>query len=507
MGVSRDYDRPDHVSAKPSKTAVKETEKPVKGKKKKKKGMNGTFLFITYFTVFLFIGMMAYFAYFNAVKAESVISSSYNKRLSAFADRIVRGSIYSADGQVLASTSTDENGNTYRSYPYGAVFAHVVGYADEGSSGLELYSNFNLLSSHAFFAEKIKNDLTGEKNVGDNVITTLDTNLQQAAYNALGSSRGAVIAMDPQTGAIKAMVSKPDFDPNTITENWDALNADTNNESALLNRVMSGAYAPGSTFKIVTALSYIRQNADYTNYYYNCNGAITYENTTIECFNHNVHGEENLTTSFANSCNASFANIGLSLAIDQYEETAGDMLFNKNLPSCPIEARTSQFSLTSESPASEIMMTAMGQGKTLVSPYHMALIASAIANDGVLMKPYLVGSIENYTGSTVKETKASKYKTLMTSEEAEVLTQLMQAVVTEGTGRELSGQAYSVAGKTGTAEYSSDKNQAHSWFVGFSNVEDPDLVVCVIVEDYDSDSSARAVPVAKQVFDAYYNNQ
>ena len=95
----------------------------------------------------------------------------------------------------------------------------------------------------------------------------------------------------------------------------------------------------------------------------------------------------------------------------------------------------------------------------------------------------------------------------MTSEEAEVLTQLMQAVVTEGTGRELSGQAYSVAGKTGTAEYSSDKNQAHSWFVGFSNVEDPDLVVCVIVEDYDSDSSARAVPVAKQVFDAYYNNQ
>ena len=149
------------------------------------------------------------------------------------------------------------------------------------------------------------------------------------------------------------------------------------------------------------------------------------------------------------------------------------------------------------------MMTAMGQGQTQVSPYHMALITSAIANGGTLMKPYLVEAVTNYSGSVVDENKPEKAGTLMTAGEASKLKEYMTDVVQYGTASVLSGQGYTAAGKTGTAEYSSDKEKDHSWFIGMTNVDNPDLVISVIIEA--SDGSAKAVNVAKQVFDAYYN--
>ena len=148
------------------------------------------------------------------------------------------------------------------------------------------------------------------------------------------------------------------------------------------------------------------------------------------------------------------------------------------------------------------MMTAMGQGETQVSPYHMALITSAIANGGVLMEPYLVDSVTNYTGTEIDKNTPEEFQTLMTSQEAAALKDYMTSVVQYGTASALSGQSYTAAGKTGTAEYSSDKEKDHSWFVGMSNVDNPDLVISVIIES--ADGAARAVDVAKQVFDSYY---
>lgn len=444
--------------------------------------------------------------YFNIVRAKSIVNSPYNERQDAFADRVIRGSITDREGNILAETETAEDGTEIRTYPYGAAFAHVVGYSypATGKSGLESIENFELLTSNAFFIEKFKNEFQDAKNMGDTVVTTLDANLQQAAYNALGGNKGAVVVMEASTGKILTMLSSPTFDPNTVEANWDALNSD-DSESPLLNRATQGQYAPGSTFKVVTALEYMREHSDYANYSYDCAGEITAEGVTIHCFDSTVHGLQDLRSSMANSCNASLANIGLSLNKTAYRETAEELLFNKKLPSV-LDYSNGSFEINENSTGAEMMMTAMGQGETLVSPYHMALITSAIANGGTLMDPYLVEKVTNYTGSEIRKNVPKSYRKLMTSDEASQLKEYMKAVVDEGTATMMSGQSYTVAGKTGTAEYSMDDGEkTHSWFMGFTNIDNPELVISVIIEGYDGDSGAKAVPIAKQILDAYYS--
>ena len=477
----------------------KEANRKDKQKAKAKRARNKEFARVTYIFVALFLVLMGYITYFQVARSRDIIRSPYNARQDSYADRVVRGKILDKDGNVLAQTNVSEDGTETREYPYGNMFAHVVGYSVQGKSGLESVENFELLTSNAFFLEKIKNEFQDKKNMGDSVVTTLNLKLQEAAYDALGNYKGAVVVMEPSTGKILAMVSKPDFDPNAVAENWDFLNTDQ--DSALLNRATQGQYAPGSTFKVVTALEYMRENPDYENYGYNCTGAIEQDGVTIHCYNGHVHGQVGFQDSLAYSCNTSFSNIGLSLDIKNFRETSKELLFNSKLPSV-LPYSKSSFSLEPGAGSADKMMTAMGQGKTQVSPYHMALITSAIANGGTLMKPYLVDSVTNYTGAVIDKNKPEKYKSLMTSEDAAKLKQYMSAVVDYGTASVLSGQSYTAAGKTGTAEYSSDKEKDHSWFIGMTNVDNPELVISVIIES--SDGTAKAVDVAKQVFDAYY---
>ena len=444
---------------------------------------------------------MGYIIYFQVRTSKEIINSSYNVRLNSMAERVVRGKILDKDGRVLAETDVDDEGNETRQYPYGSLFAHVVGYDTKGKAGLESVENFNLLTSNAFFVEKLMKDFQEEKNIGDNVVTTLDTNLQQIAYDALGKYKGAVVAIDVSTGKILAMVSKPDFNPNTISQNWESITS--GEESVLLNRATQGAYAPGSVFKLVTTLAYMRQNKSFSDYQYECVGSFTHEGTTIHCAKNRVHGIQNLKESLANSCNTSFCNLALQLDVAKYKDTAKDLLFNSKLPS-KLLYRQSTFQLNEESYAAEVMMTAIGQGKTQTSPYHMTLLMSAIANGGILMEPYLVDRIENYTGNTIKKYMPQKYTELMTSTEASILIDYMTAVVDSGTASALSNQNYTIAGKTGTAEYSSDKEKAHSWFAGFTNVDNPEIAICVVVESADS-SGMSAVTVTKKILNAYYN--
>lgn len=469
-----------------------------KKRTKKKKSTNKEFARVTYFFVTLFLVMMGYLVYFNVVRSKEIINSPYNVRMDSLSDRVVRGSILDKNGEVLAETVVAEDGTETRNYPYGDVYAHVVGYDSKGKSGLESVENFDLLTSNAFFVEKIVKEFKEEKNIGDNVVTTLESKLQQAAYDALGDHKGAVVVMEASTGKILAMVSKPTFDPNTISEDWEWLTTDEN--SSLLNRATQGAYAPGSTFKLVTTLEYMREYSDFENYSYYCESEITHEGTTIHCAGNRAHGEENLADSLANSCNASYSNIGLMLDKEAYRKTAEELLFNKKLPSV-LPYSQSKFRVDKNTTDSEIMMTAIGQGKTQISPYHMTLISAAIANGGTLMKPYLVDHTENYTGTTVKKNVPEIYETLMTSEEAAKLKEYMEGVIDHGTA--LSGESYTVAGKTGTAEYSSDKEKSHSWFTGFTNVDNPELVISAVVESADN-SGMSAVSVAKQVLNAYY---
>lgn len=458
---------------------------------------------ISYLFVGIFVSLIAYLVYFNVKLKDNVLDSPYNTRQNSAAEYVVRGDIKSSDGQVLAHTEVAEDGSEERVYPYDRVFAHVVGYFDNGKSGLESMANYELLSSHSFIGEQIINDLKGEKNQGDTVVTTLDASLQMAAYDALGDYDGAVVVLEPSTGRILAMVSKPDFNPNTLSENWDTIVNDESS-SVLVNRATQGLYAPGSTYKIVTALAYYRQHGNFDGFDFQCEGEITVENHTIHCYNNSVHGQEDFTTAFAKSCNSAFAQIGSELGSDVLKKTSEDLLFNKKLP-IPLNYKKSVFSLTKEDGNSTLMQTAIGQGDTLVTPMHMVLIVSSIANGGILMEPYLIDHVENGNGDVVTTTKPKMNATLLTSEEASALGSLMEEVVNSGTASKLSGNGYTVAGKTGSAEYFKADGSVgtHSWFVGYSNVENPDIVVCVIGEDAGTGSSF-AVPAAKQIFDEYY---
>ncbi|MFI3170973.1 MAG: penicillin-binding transpeptidase domain-containing protein [Eubacteriales bacterium] len=442
---------------------------------------------------------MGYIVYYQVVESSSIINSPYNSRQDIMAEQVVRGDILDSNGVVLAETIVAEDGTETRNYPLGEMAVHAIGYDVKGKAGVELAANFSLLTSNAFFVEKITNDFQDEKYMGDSVITTIDAELQVAAYNALGDFKGAAFVMEPDTGKILAMVSKTSFDPNTVSENWDSLTTDEN--SSLLNRATQSSMVPGSVFKIVTALEYMRENPDYESYTYECTGCIEVDGVKIECYNGTAHGVQTLEEAFANSCNSAFVDMGLSIDNDELYTTAESLLFNTSLPGS-VTSTKSSFVLDSSSELYETMMTAMGQGDTLTSPYHMALITAAIANGGKLMTPYIIDSIENYTGDEVKNYSPSAYGNLMTSTEAEILSQYMQAVVSYGTGTDLSGASYTVAGKTGTAEYSSDKSQSHSWFVGFTNVDNPDIVVSVVLEQ--SDGEGKAITVAKKIMDAYY---
>lgn len=467
-----------------------------------KSAQNREFAVITYLFLILFLMMMVYFVYFQVFRSEDVINSPYNRRQDTFAEHVVRGEIRAADGTVLAQTMVGEDGSETRYYPYGAMFAHAVGYDVNGKSGIESFANFNLLRSHSFFANQVMNGLQGTKNAGDHVVTTLDYRVQEAAYQALGSANGAVIAMDPASGKILAMVSKPDFNPNTIAQDWEGIVGDENN-SVLLNRATQGLYPPGSTFKLFTALEYVREHADYESYSYECTGSMTSGDYEIHCSGNRVHGQEDLITSFARSCNTSFANIGLTLDREEFSKLCSSLLFYTDLP-IAYPTRQSSFVLSKNAPDSQVMQTAIGQGETLMTPLHLALVTAAIANDGELMKPYVVDHTENDQGVMVKEYRPASYKKLLSESESRLLQEFMQRVVSDGTGAGLAGRNYQAAGKTGSAEYSNTKGQSHAWFTGYaSNEAKGQLVVTVIVEGGGSGSDV-AVPVARAVFDAYF---
>lgn len=468
---------------------------------------NREFAVITYCFIGLFLCLIGYFVYFQVEKSEDFINNTYNSRQESFAESVIRGKILSAEGEVLAETKVDAEGKETRVYPYSNMFSHIVGYSTEkyGRSGIESWMNFNLLRSNAFFLEKTVNQITDEKSIGDNIETTLNYSLQSVAYQALGEYDGAVVVMEPSTGKILAMVSKPDFDPNTVEDNWEQIVSDENSESVLLNRASQGLYPPGSTFKIFTALEYIRENqSDYEDYAYTCQGSIQKENSKLSCFSGEVHGNVDLKESFVESCNTSFANIGLTLHADQFADTCQDLLFNESLPVQKLETSKSSFVLDDSSSISEVMETSIGQGKTLVTPLHMAMIASAIANDGILMKPYVIHATQNYEGEIIKNYEPSEYGEIMTEEEAGVLQDYMKEVVQSGTGTKLKDMSYQAYGKTGSAEFGTNKGDSHAWFVGYAHREDKeDIAIAVIVEKAGI-GSAYAVPVAKSVFDMYY---
>ena len=460
-------------------------------------------LIIGAFTVILFVAMTTYICVYAITNHRVMMDNSYNAHQQLLKKKNTRGNIYAYGGEVLATTKTDDQGNETREYPFGKVFSHVVGFSVNGRSGIENLANYYLINSNAALKSKVEAKENEEKFPGDNVYTTLDVGLQQTAFDALSARDGAIIVTEVKTGRVLALVSKPDFDPGTILTEWEDITSDENN-TQLLNRATQGLYPPGSTFKIVTALEYYRQKGDeYKNYTYNCNGKFSSGDDVIRCFHGESHGNVDFAMSFAKSCNSSFANMSLQLDKDSFGKTVDSLLFNNKLP-WEMSYSVSNAKCSSALSDSNTMQLGIGQGTTTVTPLHMNLITSAIANNGTLMKPYLLDKVVTADGKTIESFSPKAYKKLMSEDEALFLKEMMEGVVEKGTASKLKGLSYTAAGKTGSAEFKDSTSDSHAWFTGFAPAEDPEIAVTIIVENAGS-GGEFAVPIAKRLFDTYFN--
>lgn len=453
----------------------------------------------------IFCFMVGYYAYFTVVDSNKILNNTYNKRIDNNASKVVRGTIFSRSGKKLAYTDTkgteSDLSDDTREYPYGKTFSHIVGITTHGKYGLEKICNYDLLSSQTTAMQKIIDDFTETTEIGCNVYTTLSVSTQKAAYESLDGYNGAAVVIDPDTGAILSMASRPAYDPQSIDEIWDEIINDPD-DSRLVNRATQGKYIPGSIFKIVTTLEYMREKDNYDNFTYDCLGKAQFKGFSIKCFNGTSHYKEDLKDSFAYSCNSAFSTIGDKLNVTGFRNTAEDLLFNKELP-LDVDYNKSKFMLDKKSTQFDITQTSIGQGKTTVSPIHMAMIASAISNNGILMKPYVIDHVENSSGSVIKLTDQEQYKRLMSEKEAKQLKKYMGAVCEYGTGKILANSDYNAYGKTGTAEI--DKNDhVNSWFVGFAKKGKKKVAVAVVIENMPEGSNS-AVNCAKEILDDYFD--
>jgi len=470
-------------------------------KQKVSTGNNSKIVGVMFVMVATFVAMMIYLGHFVATNEQEMINNSYNHRQEIILAKNYRGTIYSSDGYVLAQTGLNSKGEEIRHYPYENVFSHVVGFSTHGRTGIEDFANYYLINSDISLIEKAENTTAGRKNPGNNAYSTLNYDIQQAAYQAMGIYEGAVIVTEVSTGKILAMVSKPDFNPNTVVEMWDKWVEDEES-SVLLNRATTGLYPPGSTFKIFSTLEYLKENkGNYQNYSYVCNGSYKKNGKVIHCYHNSVHNRVNLTKSFAKSCNSSFVNLAMGLDRDDFSDTLDKLLFGKSLDLDFLTA-VSKTPISADVSDEEMLQAAIGQGTVQITPIHLNMITSAIANDGVLMRPYLVDHIESATGDLVHTYKAKEYGRLMTEEESSALKLMMKEVVENGTANRMKGYGYTVAGKTGSAEYNS-KGDSHAWFTGFAPAEEPEIAITVIIESAGSGGD-YAVPIARRVLDAYF---
>ncbi|SER61952.1 peptidoglycan D,D-transpeptidase FtsI family protein [Lachnobacterium bovis] len=472
----------------------------------KKKKTNRQYTVVMYVFFFMFLCLMGYFLYFQIVLSEKYVNCPYNSLQNIVAERVDKGKILTSDGKVLAETQILSNGERRRVYPYDNLFAHVVGFNSHGKSGLEGKENTKLTKTHDIMFNQLYNEVTQKKNKGDNIVTTLDYDVQKLAYDGLGNYDGSVIVMQPSTGKILAVVSKPDFNPNLIDEQWK--NLVESSDSVLYNRATQGKYTPGSVFKIFTTLEYYNENKmSYNEFKYRCRGGEAASNGYIlHDAGNERHGLVNLKSAFAESCNSAYANIAKGLDAKKFSSFCNKMLFGKDLP-LNLETSKSKFLFKSTDSDFIKMSTGIGQGKTLVSPLHMVLVASAIDNNGVLMKPYLVDKVQNPSGDVVTENKPQSYKKLLDIDQAELMQNYMQEVVKSGTATRLRGQSYQCFGKTGTAQIADSVDTTNAWFVGYGKKEGyEDIAVAVVVEK-SGYGSKYAIPVAKKIFDKYFNTK
>lgn len=440
----------------------------------------------------MFLSLVTYLLYFNMFEAEEVATNPYNKRQWEDEKFVKRGTIYDRDGVVLAETevSGDER---IRKYPQGRLYSHVIGYCSKvyGKSQLEMKYDKELLG---------QGDIAisfNELRSGYDLTLTIDNDLQQYAYDQLNGREGAVVALEPATGKVLAMVSYPDFDPSaeSLEKNWNAIVE--REDSPLLARATQGLYPPGSTYKIATAAA-AYETGRITETFQD-NGKFERDGLSVDNYGQAAYGEIDLKRAFEVSSNYAFCTLGYEMGPEKVLEEAERFGVGKEFGfDIPVEKSEIQYKKMT---AQDAALVSIGQGQLLMTPLHVAMMGAAVANGGKMMQPYLVDTISTASGLTLSETKPAVLYDVMDAGCAEYLDTLMQGVVANGTGKSCQISGITVAGKTGTAENETD--QDHAWFVGYAPAENPQIAVAVLLEYDGGAGGTNAGPIARNVIRKY----
>lgn len=460
---------------------------------------------ILVFISFLFLSLIVYLTAIEIYYRDEYTQSTFNQRNIAQESKILRGTVYDSTKTALAYSEYNDNGVQVRKYPYNNLYSHVIGYSSPqyGKSLLEKVCNADLLGKNNigefFDIAKIINGTSGE---GDDVYLTLNHNVQKRASELMQKYNGALVAMNPKTGAIIAMVSKPDFNPNadSLEAEWSTLN--TADNSPFLTRATMGLYAPGSTYKVVTtALMY---ENDMQNDVVNDNkGAVRFGDKSIANASKKAYGTTNLEKAFINSSNVYFAYEGSKIDDKLHKNIAERFMLNKKI-NFDFPYSKSKYQTSSMMPL-DCAIASIGQGKTLTTPLELALIASTYANNGVMMKPYIVSEVKQKDGKIVSRSTSETMAQPIDADIAQKVKDLMLKTVQSGTGTRAQIPGVKVCGKTGTAENEltvKDESKTHAVFIGFAPYDDPQIAVSVVLE-YAGGGGANAAPIAREVIKTY----
>lgn len=448
----------------------------------------------------MFLSLAVYLTYFTLFEAEDVVDNKYNKRIREREESVLRGTIYDAKGEILAYSSIDSSGQT-RHYPFKERYAHVVGYSSVtyDKSGLE--SSFNEILTTPNVVEELSKALSNSARQvrGADLYLTIDNSFTSLAQQLMAGKNGAVVAIVPKTGEVLCMYSNPSFDPNekSLAKNFSTL---TQSEaSPFLGRAAQGLYAPGSTFKIITSVAAIEAGcADSVL----DEGAVVIDGYTVKNYENKENGLIDIKQGFAASSNVMFAKYGVAVGEKKLTDTAKRFGIGEKIP-FDISTSKSYFNYENGMGQTDLAACGIGQGKLLVTPMNMALVTAGIANDGVIMKPYIVEKAVYDTGRRVYYAKPEAWKTATSKPVADQIEELMIECVSAGTGTGAKIEGVTVAGKTGTAE-NEKEGKEHAWFVCYAPAEEPEIAICVM-QEYTGRTGSSCAPIAKALINYYLN--
>ena len=472
-------------------------------------------IFVVVLIMFAMLGLAVTNTQF--ISAPSLNADPRNVRTNLHAAEIDRGPII-VEKTAIASSELDDDNHYTRVYDQGSLYVSATGYFSSvgyGSTGIEAAQE-NVLDgqSQTLLGQRLRNLLTGEKRQGGGVELTLRASMQEAAAAALGDRKGAVVALDAKTGAILALYSSPSFDPNALASRdagevqdaYATLDADPKNP--MLNRTISERYAPGSTFKVLTAIALIENgiaNPD-TRMDSPVSTTLPGTNTEVSNIESSTCGDGNptLTEAFARSCNTTFVLASEKLTTQQLTDVTKRFGFGHE-QEIPLTVIPSVF--PSDADSAQLAMSSIGQYTVQATPMQMAQVAQTIANGGQMMSPYLIKQIVDADNQTIRKTKATEAGRPISADTASKVTGMMQAVVSQpyGSGTPMALPNVSVAAKTGTAE-TGDGDRANAWAIGFAPADNPQIAFAVIVEGDETNPTPHggdvAGPVAKAVLEA-----